>query len=675
MTQELLIRSEGEFFLVPDQNNQTRQIPKNNYRDLTLREDAIVSDDRTIEISVSSEAPYKRWWYYEILGHTKAEVDLSRMNDGAMSLYNHKRDDYVGIIEKAWLDGNKLYNKIRFGTHQRAEEIVKAINEKIFRNVSIGYRVDELVLFKKSDDDLNTYKATSWTPFESSFVTVPADATVGVGRQFYDLGGIEISGEVKEITPEWEKLIEEARADERRKCKSQSRKKLTEVVERVDGLISEDKTMSDGNTGVIDKDEVLRLERERTQCILAAGKKLGCPELAEKAIAENMDIRDARIMMYEAIGQKEQKPVAAGIKPVGMSNKERRRYSTIKAVGYAAGLVKADKVGLELEVSKALQERLGKAPKKIYLDQSELVSYRAPYETGVPAAAGNLIETELLSDRFIEQLFNLSAFLSMGVTYLRDLTGNIEIPRESTYTQGYWVGEKQTIPEEEGTFDKIGLAPHKLAVLTKITFEMLEQSSIDIERLFRSRLIRGLALEMDRTVGFGSGIGSEPLGIVSHPETKSIVLGPNGDALSYAAAVQMQTELADANALTDGSTGYVINARTRGKAQTTLDHDTGGGSWIYQPTSGNMGTMAGYQTRCSNQIPNNLAKGTASNLTAAFFGDFSNVLLALWSGMDVMANPYSEFSEAIIQVRAMQLADVNLTRGDYFCVATDIQNN
>ena len=92
-----------------------------------------------------------------------------------------------------------------------------------------------------------------------------------------------------------------------------------------------------------------------------------------------------------------------------------------------------DKVGLELEVSQALTERTGKAPKKIYIDQSELVAYRAPYETGVPAA-GDLIETELLSDRFIEQLFNQSAFLSMGVTYLRDLTGNIEIPRESTYT-------------------------------------------------------------------------------------------------------------------------------------------------------------------------------------------------------------------------------------------------
>ena len=208
-----------------------------------------------------------------------------------------------------------------------------------------------------------------------------------------------------------------------------------------------------------------------------------------------------------------------------------------------------------------------------------------------------------------------------------------------------------------------------------MTFEMLEQSSIDLERLVRARLVRGLALELDRTIGFGSGIGNEPLGIVSHPEVKSIVLGVNGAPLTWEALIDMQTELAAANALTEGSSGYVINARTRGKLMKTLDQSTGGGNWIYQSQGGNMGSIAGYKALCSNQILNNLVKGTATNLTSAFFGDFSNVLLGIWSGMDVMANPYTEFSQAIIQVRAMQLADLNLSRGDHFCVCTDIINS
>ena len=635
------MKDAGQVFIPgnPKPNKTYPQIPKQNKRFLEIEPE--LSSERTISLSVSSDKPYFRWFGWEELDHSEAAVNLERFNDGAQVLFNHKFDNYIGVIEKAWLDGGRLYNEIRFDTHELAEKIYQSIQSGIVRNVSIGYEINELK-FVGQRDKQDVYRAVRWTPFESSIVTVPADASVGVGRSYYDLVSQEI-----ETSSLGEKLKE----------------KSTEV-------------MSMPETPIINEKDLIQAERERVQGIHALAQKHGHSELAGRAIEEGLSIVDARSLYLDKVTLKEkQDPIAAGINPVGMSDKERKKYSTIKAVGYAAGLVKAEDVGLELEVSRAIQERNGKAPKKIYLDQSELVSYRAPYETGVPAAAGDLIETELLSDRFIEQLYNMSAFLSMGVTYLRDLTGNIEIPRESTYTNGYWVGEKATIPEDEGTFDKISLAPHKLAVLTKITFEMLEQSSIDIERLFRARLIRGLALELDRTIGFGSGIGSEPLGIASHPEVKSVVLGANGAPLDYAAVVAMQTELAAGNALTEGNSGYVFNARTRGKLMTTLDQSTGGGDWIYQSTGGNTGMVAGYQARCSNQIPNNLVKGTATDLTAAFFGDFSNVLLALWSGMDVMANPYSEFSEAIIQVRAMQLADINLTRGDFFAVASDIQNN
>jgi HK97 family phage major capsid protein/HK97 family phage prohead protease len=628
MTQ--IINPLGEYFQI-----ENRQIPKHNTRFLELEPE--ITDERTISLSVSSDTPYYRWFGYEELEHTEAAVDLSRFRDGANVLFNHNRDDYIAVIQKAWLDGGKLYNEIKFDTHELAEKIYQSIKSGIVRNVSIGYEINELKLIGQRDN-IDVYRAVRWTPFESSIVTVPADHTVGINRSYF----IGASGE------------------------------------NLGSNVSEEKDMPDPiieeKISVNEKD-VITSERERVQGIYALVKKYGHAELAQRAIEESLSIESARSLYLDKVNlEQKQDPVAAGVSPVGMSKKQRQQYSVIKAIGYAAGLIARDKVGLELEVSQALTERTGKAPKKIYIDQSELVAYRAPYETGVPAAAGDLIATELLSDRFVEQLFNQSAFLNMGVTYLRDLTGNIEIPRESTYSNGYWVGEKATIPESEGTFDKISLAPKKLAVLSKMTFEMLEQSSIDLERLVRARLIRGLALELDRTIGFGSGIGSEPLGIASHPEVQSIVLGVNGAPLTWEALIDMQSELAAANALTDGTSGYVINARTRGKLMKTLDQATGGGNWIYQSQGGNMGSIAGYKVLCSNQIPNNLVKGTATNLTAAFFGDFSNVLLGIWSGMDVMANPYSEFDQAIIQIRAMQLADLNLTRGDYFCVAADIIN-
>jgi hypothetical protein len=45
--------------------------------------------------------------------------------------------------------------------------------------VSIGYEIEEITEAAKT----GIYTATRWTPLEVSIVTVPADATVGIGRQ------------------------------------------------------------------------------------------------------------------------------------------------------------------------------------------------------------------------------------------------------------------------------------------------------------------------------------------------------------------------------------------------------------------------------------------------------------------------------------------------------------
>ena len=48
--------------------------------ELETREDG--DDDRTFEISFSSEEPYERFFGVEILGHEKGEVNLERIDSG-----------------------------------------------------------------------------------------------------------------------------------------------------------------------------------------------------------------------------------------------------------------------------------------------------------------------------------------------------------------------------------------------------------------------------------------------------------------------------------------------------------------------------------------------------------------------------------------------------------------
>jgi hypothetical protein len=47
-----------------------------------------------------------------------------------------------------------------------------------------------MILVEKRKD-VDVYRATSWTPFEISIVPMPADTSVGVGRNIGDLNDIE----------------------------------------------------------------------------------------------------------------------------------------------------------------------------------------------------------------------------------------------------------------------------------------------------------------------------------------------------------------------------------------------------------------------------------------------------------------------------------------------------
>ena len=631
-----------------------RPIPSTLHRSHTIEavEDTGAGE---IEFSLSSEEPYRRLFGTEILRHSTEAVQLDRINNGSAALlFNHDRDAYIGTLTRGWLEGGKLRVKASFELDNKDNALARKIYHSVvngtLKSVSVGYEYNDIEIENRDGEDYVI--ATRWTPFEGSIVTVPADPTVGIGRDYDTSRELLKKDTVDSGVPNM-------------KCNTNNTNMEVETVIVDTELEAEFAPRTD---------DLLKQERERSQQLLAAGKKYNCPDLAVRAIAEGWSIVEMRSRVLDHRQQQEDtRPVGAALTQTPLTKKERRNYSFLRAMGHAAGRVSAEKAGLEVEVSRHIESQVGKPPQGIYVDQSFLVENQRDLFTTIPESAGVLIETELLSDRFIEALYNESAFLPLGVTYLRGLEGNIEIPREGTFQKGYWVEEGAVIPTEDATFNKISLSPKKLAVRAKMTTEMLVQSSIDLENLTRNRLLRGLALELDRSIGFGTGLGEEPLGILYHPETRNIVLGENGGALDWAAVIAMQAEIDQANAMNGGQFSYVVNSRTKAKLMTTLDQGSGSGNWIWQP-SNTEGSIAGYRARCSNQIPNNLIKGTATNLTAAFFGDFSNVLLGLWTGLDIGIDPYSDFDRAIVGLRAMQLVDFNLTRGDYFCCCSDVAN-
>lgn len=169
----------------PEKSNiLTRDIAANQIRAMEGE-----GNGRKFIVSFSSEEPYDRYYGTEILSHAEGAVDLRRLNEIGCVLFNHKRDTVIGRINKAWVENNKGYAEIEFDTDEESDKIYQKVKSGTLKGVSVGYRVsvwEEVMANGTSEDGRFTGPASiakRWQAFEISIVSVPADETVGVGRE------------------------------------------------------------------------------------------------------------------------------------------------------------------------------------------------------------------------------------------------------------------------------------------------------------------------------------------------------------------------------------------------------------------------------------------------------------------------------------------------------------
>lgn len=164
-------------------NNLTR------YCNFSVRAVEGEGNERKKILSFSSDTPYKRWFGLEILAHDEGCVDLSRLNEIGVLLFNHKHDSVVGKILRAWIENDRGMAEVEFDTDDESERVFQKVANGTLKGVSVGYTVErweEVANGSTSSNGKYTGPcsvALKWTPLEISIVSVPADASVGVGRE------------------------------------------------------------------------------------------------------------------------------------------------------------------------------------------------------------------------------------------------------------------------------------------------------------------------------------------------------------------------------------------------------------------------------------------------------------------------------------------------------------
>jgi len=164
-------------------------------RTLTLNRDTLNEQERTVELSFSSEAPYERYFGQEILSHDPGAIDLARLNDVGVLLFAHGRDSNygrmpIGTIERVWVDDSQMKARalVKFDDDEDSEKVFQKVKKGIIKGVSVGYAVSSWEEVKAGKMSANgrfagpAYVALKWQPFEISIEPTPADPSVGVGR-------------------------------------------------------------------------------------------------------------------------------------------------------------------------------------------------------------------------------------------------------------------------------------------------------------------------------------------------------------------------------------------------------------------------------------------------------------------------------------------------------------
>jgi phage head maturation protease len=156
---------------------------------LAVRE--INKDERRVSVSFSSEKAVTRWYGQEVLSHDENCIDLTRLNEIGVALFNHDRSYVIGRVENAKLDSvnKRCTADLIFDDDAQADLIFRKVESGTLKGTSFGYGVDvweEIAAGKTSSNGRfmgPAYVATKWYPYEISIVSVPADETVGVGRE------------------------------------------------------------------------------------------------------------------------------------------------------------------------------------------------------------------------------------------------------------------------------------------------------------------------------------------------------------------------------------------------------------------------------------------------------------------------------------------------------------
>ncbi|WP_282030078.1 phage major capsid protein [Escherichia coli] len=609
------------------------------------------NDQYEFEIAFSSTQPYQRQFWDEqnqemvvldeILVHTPEAVDLSRLNNNAPLLFNHNFDNHIGVVCDARIDADNVGRAlVKFSKHGTlANDIRNKVIEGTMEKISVGYDIKEYHI----DYAKSQLIVSKWIPHEISWVTVPADDSVGLNRSLntitVNLGAkrdmtkeqIEEIKEEQESAQVEETPVEENKESEVEETQERQVEENEENENLEDGKDAEHPESVDDDSSTVREAEEVKEEREA-----APVEEEKTEEVAERseedeeeirAIARELNIDDEELKRALAI--KDMTPEAFRTKALNNITNAQRNNEQIKdskmektfdlnnvirslVDGAALGANEAEYSAMA--AGAAMQRGRAARGGSVFVPAAAL---RAASEGNTKATLTAVTDEKLLTESYVEMLLPQSVLGRLGVTVLSGLNSPIAVPKmtASSVDAFGFVDENGSAPESKATFENVKMAPKTFAGGNPISRQSLKTVP-NIATLITDHINKAVRIKLEQLILSDKDNTRGPKGLV-----KQLV---DGGRVEKKAAFSYKDFLKEIAKLTDAGVPaqaikFAMSGATAAELESTLK-DNGVSGYIIEN-----GKLAGYDVVTSGVIP-------ADHIV---LGDFSGIMIGEWGGLEL----------------------------------------
>lgn len=609
------------------------------------------NDQYEFEIAFSSEQPYqRRFWdeqnqemvvLDEILVHTPEAVDLSRLNNNAPLLFNHNFDNHIGVVCNARIDADNVGRAtVRFSKHGTlANDIRNKVIEGTMEKISVGYDIKEYHI----DYAKGQLIVTKFVPFELSFVTVPADDSVGLNRSLNTITvnleakrdmtkeQIEEIKEEQESAPVEEAPVEENKESEVEETQERQVEENKEDENLEDGKDAEHPESVDDDSSTVREAEEVKEEREAApveeEKIEEVAERSEEDELEIREIARELNIDDEEL--ERALAIKDMTPEAFRTKALNkiataQRNNEQIKDSKMEKTFDLNNVIRSLVDGAALGANEAEYSSMaagaamqrGRAARggSVFVPAAAL---RAASEGNTKATLTDITDEKLLTESYVEMLLPQSVLGRLGVTVLSGLSAPIAVPKmtASSVDAFGFVDENGAAPESKAEFANVKMAPKTFAGGNPISRQSLKTVP-NIATLITDHINKAVRIKLEQLILSDKDNTRGPKGLV-----KQLV---DGGRVAKKAAFSYKDFLKEIAALTDAGVPaqaikFAMSGATAAELESTLK-DNGVSGYIIEN-----GKLAGYDVVTSGVIP-------ADHIV---LGDFSGIMIGEWGGLEL----------------------------------------